>query len=181
MLRNLEYCIMRHKHTWFVWGLIILAMTGCRPKVKRLTATLETFEAKDCAGEWTLTGVRMAGSDSIIVEADTYKKIGADENFIIATKSTDGANQFWVYELSGLPVGWFDTFNHIKSDNSVKMDYYSGTNYDKRFYYFPKTGVGIWTGDAARYEQGQDYMLILDGDEWKAFTFDGDSLISLPK
>ena len=157
-------------------GCLVCAVLSCetRPTVTPLTSTLETYTARDVAGKWMLRGVRVSGTDSIVISPDNYKSISADENFIIATKSVDGMNLFWIFELNGKPVGWFDTFNHFKSNqDSVKMDYYCGTNYDQRFYYFPKTGVAIRTKEEARFEQGQDYMLIFDGDEWKAFTYDG--------
>ena len=167
--------------------LSCLLLTGCllscgsHSEVSPLTATLQTYTAQDADGEWTLRGVRETGTGSIVVSPDRYSRITADENFIVATKPENGMNVIWVYELDGKPVDWFDTFNHFKSDrDSVKMDYYYGTNYDQQFYYFPKTGVAIRTKESARFEPGKDYMLILDGNEWKAFTYDGIS-VSLPE
>ena len=176
----MEITNMRHRTIWMVVGWVVLTMAACGPKTTPLTSTLETFAAKDAAGEWTLQGVRVTGTDSVVVVPDSYQQITFDGIFVICVKTVEGVKQIWVYRPDGELVGWFDTFNHIEAHwKKQGMDYYLGTNYNQWFYYFPKTGVSIRTQQAAREEPDTLYLFV--GDAWKAFTCEGDSLSSLPK
>lgn len=157
--------------------LMVTTLVACGTKTTQLTDRLETFSAKDEAGKWSLQGVRVVGTDSIVVPPDSYRRILADEHLIVCVKPVEGVNQMWVFQTNGQPLGWFDTFNRFRVD-SLNIDYYLGTNYDLRFFYFPKTDVRIKTRQAVREER--DTLFIQDGDEWKAFTYDGIS-VSLPK
>lgn len=170
-------------------GTILLVLTSCRrthPEPKPLTERLETFSTRDRKGRSDLSGVRITGTDSIIVPPDRFERITADRHVIVCVKKTDGVTLFWVYLADGRLMGCFDTFNHLtpqaKKESPLKKDeqwgYYLGTNYNQKCYYFPKTETLVNTRHA--YE-GSSVLFLQDSTEWKAFTYDGDKVANLPQ
>ena len=170
-----------HILSFLVTGAIALLMVSCdsRPKATPLTGSLETFRAKDDAGNWSLSGVRITGTDSVVVGPDNYQRITADEHLIVCVKTSGGISRFWVYETDGRLIGSFDTFNHLmrrEDAHDAKDGYYLGTDYNRKCYYFPRTKTAINTRQT--YE-GTHHLLLQDGEEWKLFTYDGEQLADL--
>lgn len=179
----------------FIIALWTMVACGGNSVVTPLNYTLETYTEQDASGEWRLRGVRESQTGTVIIKPDSYEQINCDDNFIICTKKDGLMAQIWVYYYNGEMVGWFDTFNHIVSPtfqssplssdepqqnqslNASTSDYYIGTNYNIKSYFFPKTEVLINTRYAF---EGTSHLLLYNTDVWQVITMDGNMQIRLP-
>lgn len=120
-------------------------------------------------------GVKDSEADTIVVPAKSYESISADAHFITCPKMEDGVKMYWIFRLNGESVGHFDQFTHW----TYNGDYYLGTNYKRRYYYFPKTDVSLHTTQV--YAEAVDLLLALDNSVWKAFTYSGELRMLIPQ
>lgn len=161
---------------YLLMGLTALILFSCdtnRFKTQPLTLNLATYYEKDAKGEWNLQGVKEMETDRVIITPDNYVTIKADDNFISCIKVVDGVNQIWLYRFDGECIGWFDTLNHFSDPGN----YYLATNYNRSYYYFPKTETLINTTNAY---SAINYLFLQTESGWKIFSYDGDTVLSLP-
>lgn len=124
-----------------------------------LGSGLESY--MEVTGQNTLLGVRHSRNHEVVVTPADYTSFTVEEDVIKGRKAGD--DYIWAFTLDGQPIGRFDLFSHWRHESS---NYYLGTTFSQRCFYFPETGDIVNT---LRLISEPEYLLYMDADSCWCF------------